>query len=94
MRREDLLSLCHYYKGEDEDKCPFSDKIQGRLWVAEMMVCTSLGSMIGDEHPEDDFHSAVFAYVSKWDPYCFRDTLDEYIKVAKPKESIIKVYYH
>ena len=36
----------------------------------------------------------VFAYVSKWDPYTFRDTLDEYIKVANPKQSIIATYYN
>lgn len=93
MKREDVIALCHYYKGEDEDKCPFTDKKKMQLWAAEMMACTHLIEMIGDTNPKDDLHNVVFAYVSKWDPYGFRETLDEYIKVAKTKEKIIKVYY-
>ena len=50
--------------------------------------------MIGDEHPEDDLHNMVFAYVSKWNPYKFRETLDEYIQVANPKQAIIDTYYY
>lgn len=94
MRRKDAIALCHYYNGEDEDKCPFTDRIKSQLWAAEMMACTNLIGMIGDEHPQDDLHSVVFAYVSKWDPYTYRDTLDEYIKVAKPKQAIIDTYYN
>ena len=93
MERKDVIALCHYYKGEDEDKCPFSDSIKMQLWAAEMMACTYLIGMIGDENPRDDLHNAVFAYVSKWNPYEFRETLDEYIKVAKPKQEIINTYY-
>lgn len=93
MDREDAIALCHYYKGEDEDKCPFTDRIKAQLWAAEMMACTHLIGMIGDENPKDDLHKTVFAYVSKWNPYGYRETLDEYIKVANPKQEIIKVYY-
>lgn len=50
--------------------------------------------MIGEEHPEDDLHNVVFAFVSKWNPYKFRETLDEYIKVANPKQAIIDSYYN
>ena len=94
MRREDLIALCHYYNGEDEDKCPFSNRIKARLWMAEMMVCTHFADSIDKDDPEDYLHNMVFAYVSKWDPYTFRNALDEYIKVAKPKEQIIKTYYN
>ena len=94
MKREDLIALCHYYKGEDEDKCPFTEKNEVQLRAAEMMACTYLMDMISDEQPQDDLHSVVFAYVSKWNPYKFRETLDEYIKVANPKHSIIDTYYN
>lgn len=93
MRREDLIALCHYYKGEDEDKCPFKDTLKARLWMAEMMACNYFFNSIDAGNPKDDLHKMVFAYVSKWDPYNYRNTLDEYIKVAKPKEQIIKSYY-
>ena len=93
MTRKDVIALCHYYKGEDEDKCPFTDRVKARLWAAEMMACTHLLNMISDEHPQDDLHHIVFAYVSKWDPYEFRKALDEYIKIANPKKDIIKTYY-
>ena len=59
-----------------------------------MMVCTHFADSIGKDNPIDDLHDMVFAYVSKWDPYTFRDTLDEYIKVANPKQSIIATYYN
>ena len=60
MKRDDLIALCHYYKGEDEDKCPFTDnRIKEQLWAAEMMACTHLWGMIGDEHPEDDLHMST-----------------------------------
>ncbi len=94
MRRDEVIALCHYYGGEDEDKCPFTDEIKRQLWAAEMMACTYLIDMIGDEHPQEDLHKVVFAYVSKWNPYEFRDTLDEYIKVAHPKQTIIDTYYN
>lgn len=93
MKKEDLIALCHYYHGEDEDKCPFCDTIKARLWAAEMMTCTYFIQSINKDNPKDDLHNMVFAYVSKWDPYTFRDTLDEYIKVAKPKQEIINTYY-
>ena len=76
MKKEDLIALCHYYRGEDE-----------------MMTCTYFIQSINKDNPKDDLHNMVFAYVSKWDPYTFRDTLDEYIKVAKPKQEIINTYY-
>ena len=95
MKRDDLIALCHYYMGEAEDKRPFTDnRIKEQLWAAEMMACTHLWGMIGDEHPEDDLHNMVFAYVSKWNPYKFRETLDEYIQVANPKQAIIDTYYN
>ena len=93
MERKDIIALCHFYNGEDEDKCPFNDSVKAQLWAAEMMACNHLNGMIGDEHPLDDLHHIVFAYVSKWNPYEFRKTLDEYIKIAKPKEEIIRTYY-
>ncbi len=92
MKTQDAIALCHYYKGEDEDKCPFTDKAKAQLWAAEMMACTHLIGMIGDKHPLDDLHHVVFSYVSKWDPYEFRKTLDKYIAVAKPTEQNIKTY--
>lgn len=94
MTTKEAIAFCHYYKGEPEDKCPFTDRVKEQLWAAEMMACTELIGMIGDAHPEDDLHGVVFAYVSKWNPYGFRDTLDEYIKVAKPKQAIIDTYYN
>ncbi len=94
MDRQELISLCHYYNGEDEDKRPFTDTPKARLWMAEMMVCTHFADSIDKDNPIDDLHDMVFAYVSKWDPYTFRDTLDEYIKVANPKQSIIATYYN
>ncbi len=94
MKTQDVIALCHYYKGEDEDKCPFTDKAKAQLWAAEMMACTHLIGMIGDEHPLDDLHHAVFALVSKWNPYHYRKTLDEYIQIANPKAQIIKTYYN
>ncbi len=94
MKREDLIALCHFYKGEDEDKCPFSDTIKAQLWMAEMMACTHFLDSIDTDNPKDDLHNMVFAYVSKWDPYTFRETLNEYIKVATPKKQIILTYYN
>ena len=92
MKQEDVIALCHYYKGEQD--CPYTDSINAQLWMAEMMACTDLIEMIGDNSPKDDFDSVVFAYVSKWNPYTFRDTLDEYIKVTHPKQAIIDTYYN
>lgn len=69
MKRDDLIALCHYYKGEDEDKCPVTDnRIKEQLWAAEKMACTHLWSMIGDEHTEDDLHNMVL-------PMCQNGTL-------------------
>jgi hypothetical protein len=94
MKREDVIALCHYYRGEEMNQCPYTDSIKAQLWTAEMMACTYLIEMIGDNNPKDDLHNVVFAYVSKWNPYTFRDTLDEYIKVAHPKQSTIDTYYN
>jgi len=91
MDKKTLLKYCSFYKGEEQ--CPFVDNKKARLWMAEMMACNDLISMIGNESPADDLHRVVFAYVSKWSPYDFRDILNIYIKVAKPKQAIIDVYY-
>ena len=38
MNKQDLLTLCHYYRGED--KCPFDsekERVQGLFWMFEEM---------------------------------------------------------
>ncbi len=92
MTTQELIQFCHYYKGEKE--CPSTDKIFAQLWTAEMMACTDLINMVSDNNPKHDLHNVVFAYVSKWNPYSYWETLDEYIKKAHPDQSIVNTYYN
>ena len=95
MTEEDLLRYCFYYKGEAMMPQSFdNDSNLIELWTAEKFVCKEMTHMIDEKNPRKSVANWVAAYVSKWDPWEFRDVLDVYLeKVPDQKEFIYKVYY-
>ena len=73
MDKEELIQLCHYYKGEDE--CPETfDEYDRGLWTAEKIVVTQFGAT-----DVKQLVSLVLAFVGKWAPYTFEKYKKRYL---------------
>ena len=71
MKKEKLLQLCKYYKGEE--RCPetYTTDAARKLWRAEYMICNDLSDMVKVTKLRESFIGAVCAYVEKWDMQVF-----------------------
>lgn len=79
MKKEKLLQLCKYYKGEEH--CPGTYTTGPRencgelnTWFAMPVKATQL---------RESFIGAVCAYVEKWDPYFHHEVIDLYLEQQK-----------
>ena len=63
MLEQDLLKYCFYYKGEVLN--PFDDKHQneGRLWIAEKMVCEEFPYLVDEKDPQKQMASLIANFV-------------------------------
>ncbi len=93
MTWQESLKYCFFYKGEAIIPTVFEGKDEGQLWVAEKFVCEEISNQIDEESPRESMASWVAAYVSKWNPYGYREVLDLYLKhIPDLKEYILKIY--
>ena len=83
MKKEKLLQLCKYYKGEE--RCPetYTTDAERELWGAEYMICNDLSDMVKATQLRESFIGAVCAYVEKWDPYFHHEVIDLYLEQQK-----------
>ena len=83
MKKEKLLQLCKYYKGEE--RCPETNTTDAarKLWRAEYMICNNLSDMVKVTKLRESFIGAVCAYVEKWDPYFHHEVIDLYLEQQK-----------
>jgi len=83
MKKEKLLQLCKYYKGEE--RCPetYTTDAARKLWRAEYMICNDLSDMVKVTKLRESFIGAVCAYVEKWDPYFHHEVIDLYLEQQK-----------
>lgn len=83
MKKEKLLQLCKYYKGEE--RCPetYTTAAERELWGAEYMICNDLADMVKVTKLRESFIGAVCAYVEKWDPYFHHEVIDLYLEQQK-----------
>lgn len=96
MTEQDLLKYCFYYHGEAMMPRSFDNNSNlSELWSAEKFVCEQLSQKIDAKNPRKSMAYWIAAYVSKWDPYEFRDVLDVYLKNDPSlKEYIYTIYYN
>ena len=83
MKKDKLLQLCKYYKGEE--RCPetYTTNAARKLWRAEYMICNNLSDMVKATQLRESFIGAVCAYVEKWDPYFHHEVIDLYLEQRK-----------
>lgn len=93
MTEQDLLQYCSFYKGEALVPIAFDKKNEGKLWVAEKYVCEEIPNLVNRENPRKSIASFVAAYVGKWDPYGFLETMETYFQLNPDlRECILKIY--
>lgn len=80
MIEQEIILYCHYWKGEELMPMAITDKDEQRLWFAEKMICETMPQLVTRDNPRKSLDEAVAAYVSKWAPYDFEDTLRVYFK--------------
>lgn len=81
MKREEILKLCHFYKGEEDCPQEFKGRNEGKLWFSEKIACEIIehGYNIA-ENPRYGFDNLVSMHVSKWDPYNYLSVLETYFQ--------------
>ena len=87
MKREEILKLCHFYKGEEQPPKEFNRLPEGKLWVAEQFACEYPEMFDGYDNPEKRMAEIVCSYVSKWDVYTRAETLKVYFQKSPTYES-------
>ena len=80
MKKEKLLQVCKYYKGEEHCPGTYTTGAARKLWRAEYMVCNALSNMVKATQLRESFIGAVCAYVEKWDPYSHHEVIDLYLE--------------
>lgn len=83
MKKEKLLQLCKYYKGEEHCPETYTTDAERELWGAEYMICNDLSDMVKATQLRESFIGAVCAYVEKWDPYFHHEVIDLYLEQQK-----------
>lgn len=82
MKREDLLKLCYYYKGEAECPIEYDGKPEGKFWTAENSLCNDilLGyNLASGETPRQIFDGYIDALIGKWCPYQYEELMEMYL---------------
>ena len=87
MIEQQILPFCHFYKGEAICPPKFDGKHEGKLWQAEMMVCTHFNKCVDASNPQLSVAQLVSSYVGKWAPYKFREVMDVYFKCVPEMRS-------
>ena len=93
MEKTDILKYCKFYHGEKECPKKFND-LECQLWYAEQWICEKAPNVIKN-NAAFDIASYIAAYIGKWDPYGFRETIKYYftkINDNELKEKIFKIY--
>lgn len=82
MKREELLKLCHFYKGEEDCPQEFDGRNEGKLWHFEKLACHVMESPHFEScgNPRFDFDKTVAMGAAKWCPYQYRDILETYFQ--------------
>lgn len=81
MSKDEIIKLCHFYGGENQQPEEYKDSIQGKLWLAEQYAYDYPNLFNGYEDKAKRIAEIVCSYVSKfyYDP---ASILDEYFKAA------------
>ncbi len=82
MKREELLKLCYFYKGEEECPLEYDGKPEGKFWTAEDSLCNSilLGyDLAPGEAPRQVFDEYMDALLGKWCPYKREELMEIYL---------------
>ena len=56
MKKEKLLQLCKYYKGEEHCPETYTTAAARKLWRAEYMICNALSDMVESNPTARKFH--------------------------------------
>lgn len=86
MKENDILKICHFYKGENIIPDIFIGQAEGKLWRAEQFACEYPDMFDGYENLEKRMAEIVCMYVSKWDIYDKTNTLKVYFEKSTYKE--------
>ena len=81
MTREELLTLCHFYHGENDCPAEYDSTPYGQLWQAERMLCEEIlcdNPNIPIKNPRKVFNEYVALYVGKWNPWGYEDVMKLY----------------
>ena len=93
MTEQEVMKFCHFYKGEAMIPQSFDQKNEGKLWVAEKVICEEFPNLIERNNPRRKIAELIAAYVSKWMPYEFGDIMNVYWeKVPDLKADIMLCY--
>ena len=87
MSEEDLLKLCHFYKGESAPPEEYRGLPNGKLWSAEKFACDYPKVFDGYGNLEKRMAEIVCIHVSKWDVYGKAETLKVYFQESPTYES-------
>lgn len=95
MTYEEFLSLCAFYKGEEDRPKKFAGTDDGKLWVAERHACKGFLNRCFiwekySENPRKYLAHFVFAYVCKWDPYEWEQTMNRYLEKVSDLKQLLK----
>ena len=93
MTEQEILQYCQFYKGEAMIPQSFDQKNEGKLWVAEKIICEDFFNMIDRNNPRKKIAELIAAYVGKWAPYEFRSVMKTYFdKVPDLEKEIMQIY--
>ena len=93
LSKKELLKYCFFYKGEAEIPEQLDHTSEGKLWQAEMMVCEHFREGLDSSDIRLSIANMIVAYVSKWDPYYWVETMETYFQKAPDlKQQILSIY--
>lgn len=90
MTHEELLTLCHFYHGENCCPIEYDGKIEGKLWLTERNLCEHMlldYQLQRGETPRKAFDGYVEAMIGKWCPYDYEETMALYFDVVNDRIS-------
>ena len=94
MTEQEVMKFCHYYKGEAMIPQSFDQKNEGKLWVAEKVICEEFPNLIERNNPRRKIAELIAAYVSKWSPMKFYSIMQTYFENASDLEDEIMRPYN
>lgn len=81
MTPTDLYQYCAFYKGEFLCPSEYEDGTKEKIWLAEKIIVEDMSSTITDDNPHLQLAQLVSAYVQKWAPFTFRETMEVYFDI-------------